>query len=201
MGVAQNVGDAPTYKILTDDTKKIIYRSAIRPGDDNDPNNRLEMFRGVEADKPIKSIIKSKEYALPDVHAITFSPDDLVGRTFLKQPEEDGWRSRARIVHKIIELEDNEETIKFLVKLPEEDQDEILAYNEIIDIIADQYDEELQDTERKWMFKGITAHEGLLSPKHPNYNGSVSAMGSRFGDSWATRHFRERWSSILCAIR
>ena len=46
-------------------------------------------------------------------------------------------------------MEDNEEKINFLVKLPEEDQDEILAYNEIIDIIADQYDEELQDTERK----------------------------------------------------
>ena len=76
-----------------------------------------------------------------------------MGRTFLKQPEEDGRRSRARIVRKIIELEDNEEKIKFLVKLPEEDQDEILAYYEIIDIIADQYDEELQDTERKWMLK------------------------------------------------
>ena len=64
-------------------------------------------------------------------------PDDLVGRTFLKQPAEDGWHSRAHIVRKIIELEDNEEKIKFLIKLPEEDQDEILAYNEIIDIIAD----------------------------------------------------------------
>ena len=31
---------------------------------------------------------------------------------------------------------------------------------------------ELRDTERKWMFKGITAYEGPLSPKHPNYNGS-----------------------------
>ena len=138
MGVAHNVGDALTYKILTDDTKKIIYRSAVRPRDDNDPNNRLETFGGVEADKPIKSVIKSTEYTLPDVHVITFPPNDLVGRTFLKQPEEVGRCSRARIVRKIIELEDNEEKIKFLVKLPEEDQDEILAYNEIIDIIADQ---------------------------------------------------------------
>ena len=159
-----NVGDALTNKILTDDTKKIIYHSAVRPRDDNDPNNRLETFGGVETDKPIKSVIKSKEYALPDVRVITFSPDELVGRTFLKQPEGDGKRSRARIVRKIIELEDYEEKIKFLVKLPEEDEDEILAYNEIIDIIADQYNEDLQDTERKWMFKGITAHEGPLSP-------------------------------------
>ena len=72
-----------------------------------------------------------------------------MGRTLLKQPEEDGQCSRALIVRTIIELEHNKEKIKFLVKLPEEDQYEILAYNEIIDIIADQYDEELQDTERK----------------------------------------------------
>ena len=84
MGVAHNIGDALTYKILTDDTKKIIYCSAIRPRDDNGPNNCLETFGGVEADKPIKSVIKSKEYALPDVRAITFPPDDLVERTFLK---------------------------------------------------------------------------------------------------------------------
>ena len=38
--------------------------------------------------------------------------------------------------------------------------------------IADQYDDELNNPERKWLFKGITAHEGPLSSKHPNYNGS-----------------------------
>ena len=65
---------------------------------------------------PFKSVIKSKEYALPDVRAITFSLDDLVGRTFLKQPDEDGQRFRARTVRKIIFMEENEEKIKFLVK-------------------------------------------------------------------------------------
>ena len=83
------------------------------------------------------------------------------------------------------------------MKLPEEDQDEILAYNEIVDIIADQYDEELQDTETKWMFKGITAHEGPLSPKHPNYNGSMYNVLVQ----WEDGSMRERWSSILWAIR
>ena len=44
-----------------------------------------------------------------------------------------------------------------------------MAYNDIIDIIADQYDdEELNNPERKWLFKCITAHEGPLSTKHPN---------------------------------
>ena len=129
MGGAHNVGDALTYKILTDGTKKIIYHSAIRLRDDKDPNNCLDIFGSVEADKPIKSIIKSKEYALPDVCAITFSLDDLVGRTILKQPEEDRQRFQAQIVRKIIDMEENEEKIRFLVKLPNVEQDEIMAYN------------------------------------------------------------------------
>ena len=173
VGVAENVGDALTYKILTDDTNKIIYRSAVRSKDESkDYNQRLSAFNGDETEKPIKSIVKSKEYSLPNVRAKTFSPDDLIGRTFLKQPEEDGQRFRARIVRKIIEMDENEEKIKFLVKLPDEEQDEIMAYNEIIDIIADQYEEEQRDPERLWLFKSILAHEGPLTPKHPNYKGS-----------------------------
>ena len=77
-------------------------------------------------------------------------------KTFLKQPEEDGQRFRARIVRKIIEMEENEQNIKFLVKLTDEEQDEIMAYNDIIDIIADQYDDELNNSERKWLFKCIS---------------------------------------------
>ena len=121
------------------------------------------------------------------MHAITFSPDDLVGRTFLKQPEEDGQHFWARIVHKIIEMEENEEKIKFLAKLPDEEQDEIMAYNDIIDIIADQYDDELNNPERKWLFKGITAHEGPLSSKHPNYNGSKYNLLLQWEDGSVTR--------------
>ena len=95
-----------------------------------------------------------------------------MGRTFLKQPTEDGTRYRAKIVRKIIEMDENEEKIKFLVKLPDDDQDKILAYNEILDIIQDQYDEEQSNTNQQWTFKGITAHERPLTPRHHNYKGS-----------------------------
>ena len=77
MGVAHNVGDALTYQILMDHTKKVIYHSAIRPRDNKDPNNNcLDIFGGVEADKPIKSIIKSKEYVLPCLLYTSPSPRD-----------------------------------------------------------------------------------------------------------------------------
>jgi hypothetical protein len=121
VGVAHNVGHALTYKILTDDTKKIIYHwaSAVRPHDDEDlVNNHLEPFGGSQIDKPIKSVIKSREYALPVVRAITFSLDELLETTFLKQPTKDGEQSHAHIVQKIIEMENNDtEKITFLVRL------------------------------------------------------------------------------------
>ena len=41
VGFGENVGDALTHKLLDDDTKKILYRSAVRPSDSTHPNRRL----------------------------------------------------------------------------------------------------------------------------------------------------------------
>jgi hypothetical protein len=42
LGPADNVGDGMTFKILTDDTETLLYRSVIRPFDDPaHPNNRV----------------------------------------------------------------------------------------------------------------------------------------------------------------
>ena len=81
------------------------------------------------------NVIKSTERATPNVRAVGFSPDDLIGRTFLKQPTEDGERFCATIVRKILEMEGNEEKIKFLLKLPDKRQDEIMEYNDIVNLM------------------------------------------------------------------
>ena len=41
VGFGEHVGDALTHKLLDDDTKKILYRSAVRPSDSAHPNKRL----------------------------------------------------------------------------------------------------------------------------------------------------------------
>jgi hypothetical protein len=69
-------------------------------------------------------------------------------------------------------MDENEEKVEFLVKLPDKEQDEIMAYNDIIDITANQYEEEQRDPERIWLFKSILAHEGPLTHTHPNYKES-----------------------------
>ena len=61
-----------------------------------------------------------------------------------------------------------------------------MAYNDIIDIIANQYDDELNNPERK-LFKSIAAHEGPLSTKHPNYNGWKYNLLVQWEDGSVTR--------------
>ena len=58
VGIAENVGHAMTFKILTDDTQKIIYRSNVRSAlDPSAPNLRMDLLDGEE----IPQIIKSRQ--------------------------------------------------------------------------------------------------------------------------------------------
>ena len=57
VGVAEHVGHTMTFKILTDDTRKIIYHSNIRSAlDPNSQNLRMDLLND---DKLVQSIIKS----------------------------------------------------------------------------------------------------------------------------------------------
>jgi hypothetical protein len=171
VGVAMNVGDALTYKILTDDTGEIIYRSAVRSREDTvNPNGRVTTEGHVLPLDRGRNIIKSRDFTLPNVKGRDYSPDDLVGRTFLGQPQEDGTRFRQRITRKIEEMENGEKRIKFLTQRSAADQEEILAYDELISILSEQDDrEDAGDTQ--WTFKGIIGHEGPLKTTYPSYNG------------------------------
>ena len=56
-------------------------------------------------------------------------------------------------------------------------REEILTYNEALDLVASQEDEtifseESQDPEALHGFKRIVSHQGPLHPKHPEYRGS-----------------------------
>ena len=58
VGIAEHVGHSMTYKILTDDTKKVIHQSNVRPADDPlTPNLRLDLFDGEKASSDfVKSV-------------------------------------------------------------------------------------------------------------------------------------------------
>jgi hypothetical protein len=114
VGIATHVVDALAYKILTK-TKKIIYRSAVRSSLDPATRNRrlLPLGREITSNQlDDKIFIRSKldfENSESDSTLLdgnpsvsrrmaTIDPKDLIGRTFLKDTEEDGQRFRARVV-------------------------------------------------------------------------------------------------------
>jgi hypothetical protein len=63
-------------------------------------------------------------------------PNDLVGRTFLMPPQEDGQRFRARIVRAIEDHERNlakdEDRIHFLCSINDDQFEEIMSYNDLL---------------------------------------------------------------------
>ena len=113
--------------VLDAETLKIIYRTALRPRSSKDPNNR-HVDAGGEEDhqphsKPTKHPTrlpdgeKSAQTATPTVYIKSrhadgptsskplpeFNPDDLVGRTFLLPPGDNGERLRAKVTRKVVE--------------------------------------------------------------------------------------------------
>ena len=122
VGIHESCGDPLTYKILTADTQKVIPRSLVRSAaQDHDRNVHLETAGGEDLDtKPIVFIQDGRSN--PDDPAAFkpmkgFDPDDLIGRTYLKPPNEDGETLRARILRKIVDCTDEATNarIKYLV--------------------------------------------------------------------------------------
>ncbi len=180
VGISEHVGPMMTWKILTMDTKKIIYRSQVRPFTMDDPNFRADNL-GDEDAMPPNSVICSRHdddtgRPPPDGHGLEsitpiFHPEDLVGRTFLLDPQEDGQRHRARIVKVIQDHEDDlmqdPMRIKFLCSVNNDTAEEVISYNQMLDFIT-------RDEENPvvWKFCKIVSHQGPLAHNHPDYNGS-----------------------------
>ena len=146
-----------TFKILTDDTSKIIYRSNVRPANMSmEYNLRLDPLCG-EPCKIVKSKldhttqtqmkIVGKESNVkennnpvqnedkPTAMAI-INPSDLVGRSFLLDTNENGEKFRAKIVQAILthgrNLESTPERMQYRCTINNDAYEEIMSYNEIL---------------------------------------------------------------------
>jgi hypothetical protein len=102
-----------------------------------------------------------------------FSLAELTGMTFLRELE-NGNSCRAKIVQKILDKDaQNPQQTKFLVKVGDNNYDEIISYNELSKIIEEQQEKQSETLDTTiWSFKGITSHKGPLLPTHPEYKGS-----------------------------
>ena len=137
VGFGEHHGDAMTHKLLDQETQTIIYRSDVRPQKSSTPNHRLALHGGEvspssdSSEDKISSglllapsedyspkhktptvFIRSRDYENPSgsMPMPTFDPEDLIGRTSLLPPEEDGEleRHRAKVTRKVVGIIDQE---------------------------------------------------------------------------------------------
>ncbi|EEC45589.1 predicted protein [Phaeodactylum tricornutum CCAP 1055/1] len=107
VGVADSVGGALTYKILTNDSHKILFQSSVRSAlKTSETNLHLEPHQRESSPKPINFIksLRTQDENSYVLHMLPgFTPDDLIGRTSLTDTQDNGERFRARIARKILD--------------------------------------------------------------------------------------------------
>ena len=196
VGFADNQGDSLTWRILTEDTQKIIIRSGVRSALRTTTNQHLASSSGegttlpfpipypkqssnslpldpLDASTPnFEQFVKSQSGEDED-HPIPMANIDipnLLGRSFLLPPEDNGERHMA----KIIDIDDHEqplEDIKFKLKINKDQTEEIMSYNQLMDYIQKGTDAE-EDPDSLFKLRDIIAHQGPLESTDPNHKGS-----------------------------
>ena len=196
VGFADNQGDSLTWRILTEDTQKIIIRSGVRSALRTTTNQRLASSSGEGTTLPFpipypqqssnslpldpidastsnfEQFVKSQSGEDED-HPIPMTNIDipnLLGRSFLLSPEDNGERYMA----KIIDIDDHGqhlEDIKFKLKISKDQAEEIMSYNQLMDYIQKGTDAE-EDPDSLFKFRDIVAHQGPLESSDPNHKGS-----------------------------
>ena len=129
-----------TYKILTDDTSKVIYRSSLQPAlSTADRNKCVDSLDGEELTPVLKSPDGERSQAKP---LPVFNLSDLIGWTFLMKHKGGGEPATAKIIKEFTDrdsrLADQPERKCFLASINDDEFQEVVSYNEILDHIARQ---------------------------------------------------------------
>ena len=164
-----------THKLLDHETQKIIYRSAVRPKQSSTPNHRLAPHGGevstssgpsedkISSGSPLgypegsspeqkapTVFIRSRDEANPSGSKPmpTFDPSDLIGRTFLLPPEENGERHRAKVTRQVVEIIDQDngqtvEDINFILDIGNGKVEELISYNQLLEHLENAQDHDM----------------------------------------------------------
>ena len=186
VGFGEHCGDAMTHKLLDKITQKIIYRSAVRPLTKSNPNHRLtedggEASTSKQPSSKVPTVfIRSRQDDADPSHIKPMpesDPDDLIGRTFLLPPQENGERLRAEVTKKVVEEIEAEDAnripnINFILDIGEGKVDELITYNQLLDHLEQAEEEDNFMDQELYKSRAIIGHEGPLKATDPNWKGS-----------------------------
>jgi hypothetical protein len=180
VGIAESKGDVLTYLVLTDDTREVIARSNVCSANNPAyPNLRAKAgFGETGIPSPTPTLFSASDLTgldidPPNLKLPHFSPDELLGLTFIRDMP-DGRKFRASVARKIKDNDAaNHKKIKFLVEMSNGELDEVIAYNELSNIIEDQQNKELHEPNlATWSFTASNDHQGPLTTSDRRYKGS-----------------------------
>ena len=204
VGFGEHCGDATTHKILDHDTQKIIYRSAVRPKKSSTPNHRLTPHGGevsassdpsedkISSGSPLgypegsspeqkapTVFIRSRDEENPSGSKPmpTFDSSDLIGRTFLLPPEENGERHRAKVTRQVVEIIDQDngqrvENINFILDIGNGKVEELISYNQHLEHLENAQDHDMGMDQELYRFRAIIGQQGPLLASDPDWKGS-----------------------------
>ena len=193
---AANQGDSLTWRTLTEDTHKIIICSGIQSALRTTTNQCLASPSGEGTTLPFSiPYPQQSKNSLPldpfdestpnfeqfvnrqsgedednPIHMANLDIPNLLGRSFLLPPEDNGEHHMA----KIIDIDDHGqplEDIKFKLKINKDQAEEIMSYNQLMDYIQKGTDAE-EDPDPLFKFRDIVAHQGPLESTDPDHKGS-----------------------------
>ena len=196
VGFANNQGDHFTWRILTEDTQKIIICSGVQSALQTTTNQCLASPSGEGTTLPFpipypqqsknslpldpldestpnfEQFVNSQSGEDEDnpIHMANIDIPNLLGRSFLLPPEDNGECHMA----KIIDIDDHGqplEDIKFKLKINKDQAEEIMSYNQLMDYIQKGTDAE-EDPDSLFKFRDIVAHQGPLESTDPDHKGS-----------------------------
>ena len=191
-------------KILDHDTQKIIYRSAVKPKKSSTPNHRLAPHGGevsassdpsedkISSGSPLGApegsapkqkaptiFIRSRDEENPSGSKPmpTFDPSDLIGRTFLRPPEENGERHRAKVTRQVVEIIDQDngqrvENINFILDIGNGKVEELISYNQLLEHLENAQEHDMGMDQELYRFRAIIGHRGPLLASDPDWKGS-----------------------------
>ena len=192
VGFAANQGGSLTWRTLTEDTQRIIICSGIQSALSTTTNQRLASPSGEGTTLPFsipypqhsknslpldpfdeytpnfEQFVNSQSGEDEDnpIHMATIDILNLLGRSFLLPPEDNGEHHMANI----IDIDDHGqplEDIKFKLKINKDQAEEIMSYNQLMDYIQKGTDAE-EDPDSLFKFRDIVAQQGPLESIDPD---------------------------------
>ena len=103
----------------------------------------------------------------------TFDPTDLIGRSFLLPPEENGERHRAKVTRKVVKIIDQEnghrvENVDFISDIGNGKVDELISYNQVLENVENAQDNDMAMFQELYKFRAIIGHQDPLLASDPD---------------------------------